>query len=324
MAPSRPLILFFEWLTSGGEQLVSGMPDRSLAGELAREGQLMASTFYEGLGQSPLFEVSHFQPGQNLQSACQEADWIFLVAPESENLAIKCCELFQQFESKIISTSQQIIQLTSDKLMLKRRLSAAGVQVPADVAWSVNQPAIVKPRLGTGGIETRLIKPHEVERKLVEQLAAQDWMFEEFVPGTAVSVLVIQGPGDTVFLPATKQLFQPNSFRYAGSQAITERELQSRAQRLARQTIAALPEFKGVVGVDLVLGNTNANRDYVIEINPRLTTSFVPLADWCKGNLGEQMIRVLLGGSGDLEFEFPAEDSASCWRLHSPVPQPSV
>ena len=54
--------------------------------------------------------------------------------------------------------------------------------------------------------------------------------------------------------------------------------LAERASQLAAQAVATLPDPFGYIGVDLVLGHDPEGRDdVVIEINPRLTTSYVGL-----------------------------------------------
>jgi len=49
--------------------------------------------------------------------------------------------------------------------------------------------------------------------------------------------------------------------------------LRIRAEGLLKRVVATLPEFNGYLGIDIVLG-TCSDLDYVIEINPRYTSSF--------------------------------------------------
>jgi predicted ATP-grasp superfamily ATP-dependent carboligase len=65
---------------------------------------------------------------------------------------------------------------------------------------------------------------------------------------------------------------------------------------LARQAVAVVPGLAGYVGVDVILGDAaDGSRDWVIEINPRLTTSYVGLRALCQDNLAERMLRVIQG-----------------------------
>ena len=80
--------------------------------------------------------------------------------------------------------------------------------------------------------------------------------------------------------------------------------LAERATRLARAAIDTLPAPLGYLGVDLVLGDDPTGReDVVIEINPRLTTSYVGLRAACRDNLAAAMLAVATGECPALSFD---------------------
>ena len=60
---------------------------------------------------------------------------------------------------------------------------------------------------------------------------------------------------------------------------------------LARRAVEVVPGLQGYVGVDLVLGE----HPQVIEINPRLTTSYVGLRRFVRNNLMRVMLDLLDG-----------------------------
>jgi hypothetical protein len=93
-----------------------------------------------------------------------------------------------------------------------------------------------------------------------------------------------------------------------GSTPIPE-PFQSRARRLAEQAIACVEGLRGYVGVDLVLGD----EDMAIEINPRLTTSYIGLRQLADSNLAEALLRIVQGQESmvswsDRKIEFAAND----------------
>ncbi|MEM8865744.1 MAG: ATP-grasp domain-containing protein, partial [Planctomycetota bacterium] len=102
---------------------------------------------------------------------------------------------------------------------------------------------------------------------------------------------------------------------YLGGWLPLSTEQAERATRLALAAIAAMPPTRGYVGVDLVLGEGVAGQDdRVIEINPRLTTSYAALRSAVEENLAEQMLAATGGTPVKLtptgkSIEFDADGS---------------
>src|SRR5262249_43040605 len=72
--------------------------------------------------------------------------------------------------------------------------------------------------------------------------------------------------------------------------------LADRAVRLSRPAVECVPGLLGYVGVDLVLGDAaDGSQDWLIELNPRLTTSYIGLRALARTNLAEIMLKVAVG-----------------------------
>ncbi|MFN0018727.1 MAG: ATP-grasp domain-containing protein [Pirellulaceae bacterium] len=146
---------------------------------------------------------------------------------------------------------------------------------------------------------------------------AEQCRLEQFCPGLPASVAFLCGPAGNVALQPCEQKLNPTSFEYlGGSTPLFSQEQAKRAKSLAVAAIDAMPPTIGYVGVDLVLGDRNdGSQDVVIEINPRLTTSYVGLRRACRQNLAQAMLDVACGQPVDLCFgeervEFRADGSS--------------
>src|SRR5690606_6738890 len=108
---------------------------------------------------------------------------------------------------------------------------------------------------------------------------------ELYCPGQAASVAFLCGPAGNVPLRACGQRISgERNFVYEGGLLPLPALLEDRALRLAAAAVNSLGPTCGYVGVDLVLG-AEESADVVIEINPRLTTSYVGLRAAARSNL---------------------------------------
>jgi len=110
---------------------------------------------------------------------------------------------------------------------------------------------------------------------------------QEFAAGRAASVAFIVGDDGAFALPPCWQhLSDDGRFRYLGGECPIPPEFARRAESIARQAVACVGGLRGYVGVDVVLGD----RDWAIEINPRLTTSYTGLRKLARFNLAEAIL----------------------------------
>jgi predicted ATP-grasp superfamily ATP-dependent carboligase len=128
---------------------------------------------------------------------------------------------------------------------------------------------------------------------------------EQYVPGLSVSVAALTGPnGSTVLEPCRQRISDDGRLRYLGGELPLAHGLAQRARNLAERAIGALPATVGYVGLDMILGREpDGSGDVVIELNPRLTTSYVGLRACAKTNLAEAMWLVADGEVRPVEFD---------------------
>jgi predicted ATP-grasp superfamily ATP-dependent carboligase len=134
----------------------------------------------------------------------------------------------------------------------------------------------------------------------------------------AASVALLCGKGARAPLaPCAQRLSDDGRFRYLGGKLPLAGGLAARATTLATRALDAMPVAVGYVGVDLVLGrDPHGSEDVVIEINPRLTTSYVGLRAAADVNLAQAMVAIAAGDSRPITFqsrplEFDCEGNVS-------------
>jgi predicted ATP-grasp superfamily ATP-dependent carboligase len=201
---------------------------------------------------------------------------------------------------RLLGPSAAAVRLTGDKLLLARHLIRRGVPTPPVLA-EPRFPAVWKPRHGAGSQATFLVRSPEELMTCAARARAEGWegeaIVQPFVPGLAASVALLLGPRQQVALrPGAQSLSADGRFHYQGGTLQLAPALAERVCRLAWQAVRAVAGLQGYVGVDVVLGEAaDGSRDRVIEINPRLTTSYVGLRALAESNLAEAMLGIVCG-----------------------------
>jgi predicted ATP-grasp superfamily ATP-dependent carboligase len=101
---------------------------------------------------------------------------------------------------------------------------------------------------------------------------------QPFLPGTPLSLSLLAQDGAAWLLACNRQHVTclDNAFTYRGGTVGGAEGRREVLEPLAARIVDALPGLWGYVGIDLV---DTAEGPVVLEINPRLTTSYVGLRD---------------------------------------------
>jgi len=225
-----------------------------------------------------------------------EADRVLLVAPETDGLLLRLTRRAELLDAELLGPSSEWIALVADKLRLKLHLAEHGVAVPPgivrrlpiDDALPFDYPCIAKPRSDAGTVNNHWLADAAAGRAAA---ASDCQLVEPCQPGTPVSLVALLADGQAYLLPAGQQSIDLQHSLYHGGELPIAANLADRARQLARQTLAALPAGRGLVGIDMILGDEErADRDVVIEVNPRVTTSYVGLRAALDMNLASLLV----------------------------------
>jgi predicted ATP-grasp superfamily ATP-dependent carboligase len=233
--------------------------------------------------------------------ACCDATLV--IAPEVDDILLARARLVEEVGGRLLSPRSEVIDLCSDKLRTADCLRARGLPVPdsfeirldrcgAGPPHSIEFPAILKRIDGAGSLGTRRVEHADV---LIEPGPGR-WMLQNLVPGVPASVAILCGPRGHAVLPPFVQHLDQESFSYLGGERLMDPVLVGRARAWATKSVELLPQPVGYLGIDLVLGADPSGRDdAIMEVNPRLTTSFVGLRQVARTNLAEAMLAIADG-----------------------------
>lgn len=318
-------IFLFEFVTGGGFLSIAGSPLPE--GSLLAEGEAMWRAIHEDLSAIDGVEV-HSTRDQRLPTVdadhltsvsahAREAflglalscDFSLIIAPEFDSHLLTYVSGVEAFGGRLLSPSSRFIKITSNKTETANALMARGVPVPrgqlleagARVPDDFSLPAVLKVNDGAGSM-ANLVDSRDA-RTIQDEKGAM--RIEQFVQGTACSVSFFCREGlEPIACPPMRQILTGNqNFGYLGGERLMDLDQVQRATQLGQRALAALPHTHGYVGVDIVLGDKrDGSDDYVIEVNPRLTTSYVGLREIADTNLAKAMLDIAGGVEPDVTF----------------------
>jgi predicted ATP-grasp superfamily ATP-dependent carboligase len=298
-------VFVYEYLTARG----LGADPADPLHPMYREGRAMrdavAADFaaLPGCAVATLDGVSEADEPAAFTARAAAADWSLVIAPEFDNILAARCRWVRDAGGRLLGPDPEAVELTADKLALAEHWRAHGVPTPATTDREPTPceafPVVWKLRDGCGSTATFLLREGFDLARARAAVAAGEYagpmILQEFVPGVAASVAFLCGPvGNTPLLPAAQHLSGDGRFRYRGGEIPLAADLAGRAVRLAARAVGCVPGLLGYVGVDLILG---AARDVAVEINPRLTTSYVGLRALAVGSLAGPVLRAAAGDS---------------------------
>lgn len=216
------------------------------------------------------------------------ADAALVIAPECDGILPAW---LGRLRTKSLGCSIESCVLCGDKLALAKHLRAKGIPTPVtalfrDVAEH-SLPCVVKPIDGAGCEDTIVCR---TAAQFAGINRGEQLIVQPYVQGMAVSCSVLVRDGRvTPLLPGEQTITGDTVLGYAGGRMPLRGGLGDRARDLACRAAGAVPGLAGYVGVDMVLGEEPAG-DCVIEINPRLSVSFVALRRLCLTNLARAIV----------------------------------
>lgn len=298
---SQQTLFVCEFITGGGF-VGSVLPE-----SLAQEGLLMRDALLRDLAELPDWRlVSTYDrrvppPLAVVQSTvvddatdvwavwrtCMaEADAVWVIAPETDGILYRLAEMARDVGVRWIGPGLNAIQVTTDKYLAAQTFTRVGLpsiptyvfaewQPDAEIAW------LVKPNDGAGCTATYVFS----HTAALQAWFAQDTqrqhthVIQPYMAGTPASICVLGLPDGALLLSCNLQsiLLQEGTLTYTGGVINGAAEYWAQLSQLVIRMKAAIPSLEGYFGVDVLLNTNAAGGITMVEINPRLTTSYAYL-----------------------------------------------
>ena len=233
-----------------------------------------------------------------LPELVQKSDICWLIAPETENCLYNLTDLFIQNASIFIGSDLNAVHITSSKLITSNILENSNICTPEtkllkDIIPDSKSGWIIKPDDGVGAENCIYVSDRLALREQIAIKANDNYIIQPFIEGEHMSISLFVYNKNMQLLSCNKQeiSLKNNLISLTG---IGVNELLSYKEQmieLAESIVSAISGFSGYIGIDLIRSN---NKFFVIDINPRFTTSYAGISASLGINITEKILNTFL------------------------------
>ena len=241
------------------------------------------------------------------QQQIQSVDAVFLIAPETDNLLHYLTQMATLQGKLILGCGLDAIEITTNKMATYLALKQAEITTitTSTVAHWIKYVRIEHESLKKG--ITWLAKPNDgagceatvsfddaenLMHWLMRNKKQNSHIIQPFQVGTPASISCVMHEGHAQLLSCNTQLIELNQHILSFKGVIVNgmREYWQVFELIANQNANAFPSLAGYVGIDVIVSEDEV---FVIEINPRLTTSYAGLHEATGQNPAKLIINTL-------------------------------
>jgi predicted ATP-grasp superfamily ATP-dependent carboligase len=316
-------LFIYEHITSGA------LINTALPASLEREGNMMLHAIVEDFLQiadieiiilrdgrlsnmtitNPALKTLHIDSEHAFQKAYnttkQQADFILPIAPETDGILFEIQHSILTEKGKSLGSQSNAIAISADKYQCYQVLQAHSISTPLSIIaseWPLlkfTSPNgyIVKPRDGAGCVDT-LFFPNQSALSfwLTKQGNHLDQMIiQPYFVGTSISFSLLCSELGASVLSINHQHVseKQGTLSFSGctvnSVDISELTIEQ-ATLLAQKVHQAVNGLWGFIGIDVVITDSDV---MVVDINPRLTTSYIGLHESLQTNPAQLLLTMM-------------------------------
>jgi tyramine---L-glutamate ligase len=241
---------------------------------------------------------------QKWAALISEVDAVWLIAPETSGGLAKLTAIATMQHTLILGCGLHAVDVCSSKLATYRLLNHAGVETVETYTyeeWPKTDGIIwlSKPDDGAGCEDTVYFEEvNALTQWLLQDRYRLTYVIQPYWVGNAGSISCVMYKGKAHLLSCNQQLISArnNKLIYQGCLVNGMQQHWEKFAILANRIAQLLPDLIGYVGIDVIVKqSTNDNETItVVDINPRLTTSFIALREATGCNVAELIINTLI------------------------------
>lgn len=310
-------LLVFEFITGGG------FINQPLPASLLQEGYLMRNALINDLRtiadlhllilqdqrlelnlekQRAGIEYVMISQGADLQSLLcirqSDYDAVWLIAPETDGILAQWCRFFGKQRKFLYTSAHQAVEICQDKFLTTKLLKNAGIACVSSCLYDYLQGQrqgswVIKPNDSAGCDQAYQIHNSDDWQNVVPRLLAEkSYIIQPYISGKSLSLSCLFYQGNAYFICCNEQHThnQQQQFVLSACTVNINNKNKQCYQLLCQQIARAIPQLFGYVGIDFI--ETETGENLILEINPRLTTSYAGINEALGFNVAELVLNL--------------------------------
>ena len=253
----------------------------------------------------------------------KDSDRTFVIAPELDGHLIAIANILRGEGANVILSTQEWLERASDKWLTACCFTSSGINQPK--TWMLDDliaqkemqvqlsqqetsnDVVMKRRDGAGGVGTRKWKciaslGDECTPVLLEGKPADHWIVQEWIEGQPASlaalvcdeqVVVLGSFTQSISVASTIDSTDGSPIHYLGGRGPIQGITRTQVERFAKKILKSLGNgARGWIGIDFIIPKGSASELdwFAIEVNPRLTTSYLGYRQWYGSGLADLLV----------------------------------
>jgi hypothetical protein len=259
-----------------------------------------------------------------IEKISSSIDAAYIIAPETNEILQRIIEIVKKTGIISLNCSLSGINKVYNKSNLPKLLKKSNIKTPKSINFRIFDklsnitnnihknfyyPVIIKPSKGTNCEGMSIVQNEQEVRKAIlkikKQTTSTDVIAQEFIKGTNVSISLLSSGDKALAISLNKQkiiIGDPHNIsEYIGGIVPFESPLKDRAFKLTEKIVESIKGLIGFIGIDLILSN---NDIVIVDINPRITTSYVGLKKVIRINLAKALINCVFEKNIPTEIKY--------------------
>lgn len=307
-------LLVFEFITGGG------FSQQELPASLLNEGRLMLDALLSDLAGLKSLEltllldwrcqhlyipdeiniiwVSKLQNVDDLlPDLIERVDCVWPIAPEIDQALQKISVAVENKGVLLLNSTSEAVKICSDKWLMAQVLKNSNIatvkttQLDQFTEEVVVEAWVIKPKDGAGCLNSYYLTSQGEFDEIITHISQPEaYIIQPYMKGESLSLSCIFNNGRAWLICCNRQqvIVKNGMFELEGCEVNIPIDQQSMYQQLIDEVAQSILGLWGYVGIDLI--QPELAQPLVLEINPRLTTSYVGIYPATGFNVGRAVV----------------------------------